>query len=150
MEKNNYIFPPFCQLHVSLPQSQTWPHCCPSADGREPQKPQLENSQSLGKSIGFLLSPLGVPTERAGQKNSSVLSDFLTCLKGHDFRGVVEIRRFVCSQHANGKHTPKSDGVVCMACGLAFAIGMHCLLLRRLAKFLACRFGCFRREVEYS
>lgn len=86
-ETQLYLFSPFCQLHVSLPRSQTWPHYCPSADGWEPQKPQLENSQSLGKNIGFLLSPFGVPTERDEQKKRSVLSDFLTCLKGHDFRG---------------------------------------------------------------
>lgn len=148
-ETQLYLFPPFCQLHVSLPWSQTWPHYCPSADGWEPQKPQLENSDSLCKNIGFLLSPFGVPTERAEEKKCSVLSDFLTCLKGYDFGGGVEIRGFVCSQHANRKHTPKSDGV-CTDCRLTFAMGMQCSLLRRLPNSSPVDFGCFRREVKYS
>lgn len=62
-ETQLHLFPHFCQLHLSLPQSQTWPCYCTNADGWAPQKPELENSQSLGKSFGLLLSAVGVPTE---------------------------------------------------------------------------------------
>lgn len=66
-ETQSYLFPHFCQLHLSLPfESQAWPCYCTTADAWESQKPELENSQPVGKSFGLFLSVVGVPTDWAG------------------------------------------------------------------------------------